>query len=398
MKKVLLTAILLSSLSIMNAQNVDLNNYTDYIRVQKSGQSSFSRAFGLNGADQLYIGSIEETIGNIYFYNKGANHLMTIGPSGDVSIGTSAVSARLFVKQALYGGNAGVVVEDPAGRKIRLYGEGPSGRQVIGTANTVNPLAIEVNGVERVRFLSNGNVGIGTTSPSALLHLNQSGPSALRFDRGGHDRYDVHLAGSKGLYIVNTSDNRNEMVFDGNGNIGLGTETPLSPLHLKQSGPLGLRFERSGHDQYDIKVAGSKGLYFTNITDGREEMVFDGTGNVGIGTTTPDKELTVNGTIHSKEVIVDNNITPDYVFQKYYTGTSSLKADYTMPTLEEVAEFTKKNHHLPNVPSAKEISNDGMKLKEMTNLLLQKIEELTLYTIEQEKRIKALESQLSKKK
>lgn len=122
-------------------------------------------------------------------------------------------------------------------------------------------------------------------------------------------------------------------------------------------------------------------------------------GKVGIGTTNPDSELTVDGKIHCKEVLVDLDFpAPDYVFQKYYTGFSSLKENYTMPTLEEVEAFTKENHHLPNVPSAKTIQEEGLQLKEMTNLLLQKIEELTLYTIEQEKRIKTLEGKLKKKK
>lgn len=120
-------------------------------------------------------------------------------------------------------------------------------------------------------------------------------------------------------------------------------------------------------------------------------------GKIGIGTVSPDEKLTVNGKIHAKEVRVDLNIAPDYVFQKYYTGKSTLKEDYTMPTLEQVASFTKVNHHLPNVPSAKQIQKEGLHLKEMTTILLQKVEELTLYTIEQEKRIKALEAQLSKK-
>jgi len=95
-----------------------------------------------------------------------------------------------------------------------------------------------------------------------------------------------------------------------------------------------------------------------------------GSGNIGIGTTNPDSELTVKGKIHCEEVQVDS-------------------------TLEEVEAYTKENHHLPSIPSAKEIQEEGLHLKEMTNLLLQKIEELTLYTIEQEKRIKALEGKLT---
>lgn len=121
-------------------------------------------------------------------------------------------------------------------------------------------------------------------------------------------------------------------------------------------------------------------------------------GNVGIGTNNPDEKLTVKGKIHSEEVRVDLNVPADYVFQKYFLGFSDLKSDYTMPSLEEVETFIEENHHLSGVPSAEEIIKEGLHLKEMTNLLLQKIEELTLYTIEQEKRINALEVQLQDKK
>jgi hypothetical protein len=129
-----------------------------------------------------------------------------------------------------------------------------------------------------------------------------------------------------------------------------------------------------------------------------ERARFTSSGNFGIGSSNPDEKLTVKGKIHAEEVRVDLNVPADYVFQKYYTGASLLKETYKMPTLEEVAAFTKKNHHLPEVPSAAQIQKEGLHLKQMTNLLLQKIEELTIYTIEQEKRINALESKLVGKK
>lgn len=117
-------------------------------------------------------------------------------------------------------------------------------------------------------------------------------------------------------------------------------------------------------------------------------------GKLGVGTNNPDERLTVRGKIHAEEVKVDLDVPADYVFEKYYTGESELKEDYEMPTLEQVEEFTEENHHLPGVPSAQEIQENGLKLGEMNNLLLQKVEELTLYIIEQEKRIKALEAKL----
>jgi len=136
----------------------------------------------------------------------------------------------------------------------------------------------------------------------------------------------------------------------------------------------------------------------TNNLDKGELLVKD---KLGIGTMNfsqdTNAKLLVDGKILCEEVEVIADVVPDYVFEKYYTGESSLKEDYVMPTLEEVEAFTKANHHLPEVPSAAEIKEEGLQLKEMTTILLQKVEELTLYTIEQEKRIKALEAELAKK-
>ncbi len=113
-------------------------------------------------------------------------------------------------------------------------------------------------------------------------------------------------------------------------------------------------------------------------------------GKVGIGTTTPDMTLTVKGVVHAEEMKIDLNIpAPDYVF----------KSDYDLRSIEEVEEFIAKNSHLPEIPSAKEFAEHGVMQGEMDMHLLKKIEELTLYTIEQQKeidRLKAIEERLSK--
>ena len=98
-------------------------------------------------------------------------------------------------------------------------------------------------------------------------------------------------------------------------------------------------------------------------------------GNLGIGTTSPDAKLAVNGNIHAKEVKVDLVGWPDYV----------LKKGYNLPTLEEVEMHIKEKGHLINIPSAKEVEANGVELGEMNKLLLEKIEELTLYTIQQQR-------------
>lgn len=111
-------------------------------------------------------------------------------------------------------------------------------------------------------------------------------------------------------------------------------------------------------------------------TSGVERMRIDINGNIGIGTKAPDAKLAVNGTIHSKEVKVDVNFpAPDYVFAN----------DYKLRSLQEVEKFVNQNSHLPEIPSAKEFEKNGIQLAEMNMALLKKIEELTLYAIEQQK-------------
>ena len=142
-----------------------------------------------------------------------------------------------------------------------------------------------------------------------------------------------------------------------------------------------------------------KGTYYSDFDITKTTSVFCalGNGKVGIGSSNPDEKLTVKGKIHAQEVRVDlqGACAPDYVFQKYYTGKSDLKSDYTMPTLAEIESFTKKNHHLPNVPSAQEVQQNGVSLGQMSNVLLQKVEELTLYAIEQNKVIEELKAQVT---
>ncbi len=100
-------------------------------------------------------------------------------------------------------------------------------------------------------------------------------------------------------------------------------------------------------------------------------------GNVGIGTTNPTSKLTVAGNINSREVKVTVDAGADFVFEK----------DYALPSLQEVEKFVTENKHLPEIASAKEMQKEGINLSEMNIKLLQKIEELTLYMIEQNKRI-----------
>ena len=117
-------------------------------------------------------------------------------------------------------------------------------------------------------------------------------------------------------------------------------------------------------------------------------------GNLGIGTdlsSNPNNyTLAVNGTIGAKEVKVEitSSTWSDYVFSD----------NYKLKSLKEVENFINEKNHLPDIPTAKEVEDNGVNLGEMDAKLLQKIEELTLYIIEQNNKIEDLQSQINELK
>nr|WP_068890588.1 hypothetical protein [Pedobacter panaciterrae] len=106
-------------------------------------------------------------------------------------------------------------------------------------------------------------------------------------------------------------------------------------------------------------------------------------GNIGIGTASPAEKLSVNGKIRAHEIKVETANWPDYVFTK----------DYHLPSLSETEQHIKDKGHLQGIPSAEEVKANGVDLGEMNAKLLKKIEELTLYLIEQDKKITELQKQ-----
>ncbi|NMN37166.1 hypothetical protein [Pedobacter sp. SG918] len=114
----------------------------------------------------------------------------------------------------------------------------------------------------------------------------------------------------------------------------------------------------------------------------------DGTalGNVGIGTTNPTDMLTVAGKIGAREIKVSTNAGADFVFE----------ADYKLTDLTELEKFVKTNKHLPEIPTAKQMVDNGVNLGELNIKLLQKVEELTLHLIDKEKQLEMQALTLSK--
>jgi len=174
-----------------------------------------------------------------------------------------------------------------------------------------------------------------------------------------------------GLYIQDT------------GNVGIGTSNPQRLLHIEQaedpstdsallisepnnSQQITLHLADNANGEYGYLGLGGE----TRLRGNGEPSVFEG--NVGIGTTDPGTwKLAVNGKIRATEIKVETGWA-DYVFEK----------DYPLPPLEAVEKHIVEKGHLMNIPSAEEVAANGIELGEMNRLLLEKIEELTLYVIQ----------------
>ncbi|TCI90160.1 DUF4200 domain-containing protein [Tenacibaculum sp. M341] len=277
----------------------------------------------------------------------------------------------------------------------------------------------------------NGSVGIRTNTPGAVLDVNGS----LRAGDGnwgimtvnGKDKNDwafnAHSDG-KSFHIRSQTDggtvnSRLVMTMDRlTGNIGINSPTPKSKLHVRNgtSGAIphdysDLTIEDSSHGMISILTPNDKKAYFgfadpqDNYVGGMEyehsndrlifrsnnhnaDMVIDKNGDVAIGTTdTQGFKLGVNGRIAATEVkVAKYEHWADFVFEE----------DYDLPTLKEVEKHIEEKGYLENIPSAEEIKKDGFFLGEMDAKLLRKIEELTLYTIQQEKKLTEQDEELKK--
>jgi hypothetical protein len=357
-----------------------LGTHTQENATETYGSDFSIFAYRNNGDYQGQYLTIKRSNGNV-----GLN---TLDPSGRLHIANTISDARAALKIGAPGdaGNLSApvgsatgrynidfytwrdVVPDQVGARISAVRENNWGPGALVQTMDISFLTSngldESNLTEKLRIRHNGNVGIGTATPQSYYHSGNN--RALEIFN------PVTSANSQSHLILSTG---------ATSNIGsVGSISWMAPNAANNKGVayIGATIVRDA----TTDAAGDIMFATANGSTPVEHMRLTSTGSLGIGTSTPgDNKLAVEGTIGARRVKVSQNGWADFVFEP----------DYKLPSLTTLETYIKENKHLPDVPLAADVKKNGLDLGEMNKILLQKVEELTLYIIELEKRVAALE-------
>jgi len=296
----------------------------------------------------------------VLFLSASISFAQNIFPSsGNAGIGTTSPSSRLDVTlPTLASFNSGIRISSPA---IFQYGSSISSLFQVRQMHWNSSAYLNVFGIK-----TNGNIGIGVEMNDPLLSSRK-----MVITDGNINRVDLNVRGFALIDGQNAS-----LLFGATGGEALGQWG----IEYNAFGTVaGLNF---------WKPAGSNnaGNYFMFLND-------DGQVSIGLDPNHPntfkgDYSLYVGTGIMTEKIKVaihSSDDWADYVFND----------DYQLMPLEEVELFVEENNHLPGVPSAQEVAEEGIDVAEMDAKLLEKIEELTLYMIELKKQNEQLQADVN---
>lgn len=373
------------------------------LHLKGNGASNFSQIRLENTATGGVTGYIQTHQGYLGFGESGGGADVMVINAGKIGIGltgTRIPAAKLDVVGTfkLTNGSQGV------GKILTSDANGLATWQTPAVASsqwTTNGSNI---------YFNTGNVGIGTTSPTAKLDID----GILQVRTGGYLKLGAYNSTTDNFGYVSSAGQANgiglkfettngsasqagltRMTILNDGNVGIGTISPSTKLEV--TGRI-----RANGDQFRSSITSGDWVFggflatsgvvssngdfaiYGQQTPATRLVIKETTGNVGIGLPAPAYKLDVCGTIRAKEVRV--NLTGcDFVFENKYK---------LMP-LRDLEEYITQHKHLPEIAPAKEMETaDGVQIGEMQSKLLQKVEELTLYMIAQNKKIEELQKQL----
>lgn len=250
---------------------------------------------------------------------------------------------------------------------------------------------------EKVRITGLGNVGIGLNNPTSSLEVARgTGINGTTVLYGTTHATHFNYSTTEDTYIRGGKANSKVLINDvtGLGNVGIGTQTPGHKLQVNTIGnTTGIVHANNAGIQVGTYVGFGAGWLGT--ISNHPLALFVNNGQPALTVTTDERfqfggssipagyKMSVDGKVICTELEVLVTPWPDYVF----------KPEYRLKPLHEVENFIQTNGHLPNIPKAEEIESKSLAVGNMSKLQMEKIEELTLYLIEINKRLKKVEDE-----
>jgi hypothetical protein len=298
---------------------------------------------------------------------------------GNVGIGTSTPATKLDVNGDITAGN-------PGGGYHLIVNDVPTARWAFGTGDHKIHIASDypVTSTWEDKFVitKEGNVGIGESWPSAKLTVPNNASASFRVGVNSN-MANTHSQLINSLAVLGDNHDAISSItaaawnFFNNGNSPSWSGTVLNHVGTNVGG-----------DRNGIQARNQGTLLFQNVDNG--VIATNGQTNIYVTQAnsvtaafyaTGSTRFQVNGDMKANTYWAGNNAHwPDYVFD----------SAYHLPSLPAIKSYINQHHHLPEVPSAEEVNRDGINLGANQAILLKKIEELTLYVIEQNEKLTAL--------
>lgn len=387
------------------------NGYDKGITLWTNSGSFTSRIWLDDAKRNFHITRGSNATKGITISHEGKVGVATVNPEGNFNVASTRTIASTNLANAsiLIGSSAlGIGIDD---NEIQAKGQDFH----IGTASN-NSIFFQTSGPNKRMMIDKGGfVGIGVNSPSYNLHVynqgkeldkeylvgafstTRSGGVYLGYlaDGTGASEARVRSGGNINLSLGTTRHTQSITIKNSNGFVGIGTTEPKFKFdvngHAKIGGNLLIDGTdiRLGRDNSERSIGEKKSqralVHYKNDAlivnyegDFEGGIIVQGLRTVFTG------NVAVNKKLEAKEIKVTNSPTADFVFS----------SNYNLPSIESVSKYVKEFKHLPEIASAKEMNKNGVNVGEFQIQLLQKIEELTLYTIEQEKQIKLLHKKI----
>lgn len=232
----------------------------------------------------------------------------------------------------------------------------------------------EVFGFDTIRLKENNTrIRFEDTSSAGNFPATDWQLTANDSANGGRNRFSIEddTNGLESFTIMGGAPDFSIFVQE-NGDVGLGTDSPARKVHLVSDNEPAVRLEQSSEGGFPAAT------WDISVNEAGLSIALDGTPLLGLDS---GGNLTLAGAVTSSN---PGGPFPDYVFE----------ADYALMPLDELERFVESNRHLPGIPSASDVEREGLNMTEMQVRLLEKVEELTLYTMQQQARIEALEAEL----